>query len=315
MLAVSVKHRCPTCGLGFKHECDFIRHQTRKTPCLPPGESRFHCDICDVSFKRQAKLDTHLLSKKHLALKAELDAREAPSTPSPQPECSSNQSATATATLPSKPLDFGKCDNDALDELQKLSGQELMTRLSINPGGCGYTPYAKLFRLLFLDDRVPNNINVLMEGQGLDTATYYFRQGHWRESDCPELTMEDCLNNSAVQMSNVTHILARVMHHTALDKFEKVRETIERQTSRGITKLSKEVLNVLQAVNLSIVRFTRAHPELLAHAKADAESAPAIRWMQRTRDLPTWQIGGAAWKRNAKFLETGEWVNPTWDDE
>ena len=116
-------------------------------------------------------------------------------------------------------------------------------------------------------------------------------------------------------MSNVTHILARVMHHTAMDKFEKVRETIERQTSRGITRLSKEVLSLLQAVNLSVVKFTRAHPELLAHAKADAESAPGIRWMQKTRDLPTWQIGGAAWKRNAKFLETGQWVNPTWDDE
>ena len=34
--------------------------------------------------------------------------------------------------------------------------------------------------------------------------------------------------------------------------------------------------------------------------------------MQKTRHLPTWQIGGAAWKRNAKFLETGQWVNPTW---
>ena len=314
MAALVHRYRCPTCKTGFRHESEFLRHQNKKKPCLPPGEFRFRCDVCDVSFPGQARLDSHLRSPAHKEKLASLPTASSVTGASPPPQ-SSAPSVSVIFDVTRKPLDFGKCDNDALDELQKLSGQELMTRLSVNPGGCGYTPYAKLFRLLFLDDRVPNNINVLMEGQGLDTATYYFRQGHWRESDCPELTMEDCLNNSAVQMSNVTHILARVMHHTALDKFEKVRETIERQTSRGITKLSKEVLNVLQAVNLSIVRFTRAHPELLAHAKADAESAPAIRWMQRTRDLPTWQIGGAAWKRNAKFLETGEWVNPTWDDE
>ena len=317
MSVTAIKYRCPTCKLGFRHESEYTRHQNNRRPCLPPGDSRFSCKVCGVCFKRQAKLDAHLASKKHLARQAEIDGRDDPTSSELQPESSRDCESVVVlpASVPFKPLDFGRCDNDALDELQKLSGQELMTRLSINPGGCGYTPYAKLFRMLFLDDKVPNNVNVLMEGQGLDTATYYFRQGHWRESDCPELTLEDCLNTAAVQMSNVTHILARVMHHTAMDKFEKVRETIERQTSRGITRLSKEVLSLLQAVNLSVVKFTRAHPELLAHAKADAESAPGIRWMQKTRDLPTWQIGGAAWKRNAKFLETGQWVNPTWDDE
>ena len=317
MSGVLLRYTCQSCGHCFRHESQLLRHQNKKNPCLPPGQSRFYCELCDASFPSNAKLEAHLRSRGHKTRveehRTDAEGQSSVETPAqPQPP------ALDTVTAPlvgATPLDFGKCDNDALDELQKLSGQELMTRLSINPGGCGYTPYAKLFRLLFLDDKVPNNVNVLMEGQGLDTATYYFRQGHWRESDCPELTLEDCLNNSAVQMSNVTHILARVMHHTALDKFEKVRETIEKQTSRGITRLSKEVLSLLQAVNLSVVRFTRAHPELLAHAKADAESAPGIRWMQKTRDLPTWQIGGAAWKRNAKFLETGQWVNPTWDDE
>ena len=172
--------------------------KSTKDPVFHLVRASFHCDICDVSFKRQAKLDTHFLSRKHLALKAEIDARDAPATPSPHPESSSIVATSPLPNVPSKPLDFGKCDNDALDELQKRSGQELMTLLSINPGGCGYTPCAKLFRLLFLDDKVPNNVNVLIEGQGLDSATYYFRQGHWRESDCPELTLEDCLNNSAV---------------------------------------------------------------------------------------------------------------------
>ena len=151
-------------------------HQNKKKACLPPGDSRFYCEVCDVTFKRQAKLDAHLLSKKHLAQQAEITAREGPATPAPQPESSRAQVAALSHILPIKLLDFGKCDNDALDELQKQSGQELMTRLSINPGGCGYTPFAKLFRVLFLDDKVPNNVNILMEGQGLDVATYYFRQ-------------------------------------------------------------------------------------------------------------------------------------------
>ena len=316
MQVAGPRYKCSTCNLEFRHESEYIRHQNNKRPCLPPGDSRYCCKVCDVPFKRQAKLEAHFLSKKHLARQAEIDAREAPAIPEAQPESSRDRAAAVPQFVPIKPLDFGKCDNRALDELEKLSGKELMTRLSINPGGCGFTPFAKLFRVLFLDDKVPSNINVLMvEDQGLDATTYYFRQGYWRESDCPELALEDCLNISAVQMSNITHILARVMHHTALDKFERVRETIERQTSRGITRLSKEVLSLLQAVNLAIVRFTKAHPELLSHAKADAEAAPRFRWMQKTRDLPTWQIGGAAWKRNAKFLETGQWVNPTWDDE
>jgi hypothetical protein len=316
MSGVLSRYTCQTCGHNFKHESQFLRHQNKKNPCLPPGQSRFQCAPCDATFPSTAKLEAHLRSRGHIArIEEQQLAAEGPAIQEAQPESSTDQVAVVPEYVPIKPLDFGKCDNDALDELEKLSGKELMTRLSINPGGCGFTPFAKLFRVLFLDDKVPSNVNVLMEGQGLDSATYYFRQGHWRESDCPELTLEDCLNTSAVQMSNITHILARVMHHTALDNFERVRETIERQTSRGITRLSKEVLSLLQAVNLAIVRFTKAHPELLAHAKADAEAAPRFRWMQKTRDLPTWQIGGAAWKRNAKFLETGQWVNPTWDDE
>ena len=165
MSGVLSRYTCQSYGHNFRHESQLLRHLNKKNPCLPPGQSRFHTAFCDANFPSNAKLKAHLRSRGH---KARIDERRTGAERQNSVEIPAHPPAIDAVTEPSvgvKPIDFGKYDDDALDGLQKQSGQDLMARLSINPGGCGYTPFAKLFKVLFLDDKVPNNINVLMEGQ------------------------------------------------------------------------------------------------------------------------------------------------------
>ena len=78
MAALGCSFRCPTCKLGFRHESEFVRHQSKKKPCLPPGESRFYCKVCDVSFPGQARLDAHLRSSSHREKQASVPTSSAP---------------------------------------------------------------------------------------------------------------------------------------------------------------------------------------------------------------------------------------------
>ncbi len=81
-------YKCETCKLSFKHKCDFLRHQTKKKSCLPPGRSRYVCDLCTRTFSRSAKLQAHLKSAAHRARVVEtggtLEALEGEDAPAPE---------------------------------------------------------------------------------------------------------------------------------------------------------------------------------------------------------------------------------------
>ena len=89
---------------------------------------------------------------------------------------------------------------------------------------------------------------------------------------------------------------------------------MERETS-SFTKETKEpsadVQGLLRRTSRAIADFTEAHPDLLAHAKADAESAPTLVRAPKTRDLPEWEPGvGHRWLALAKMQQTGEYPIP-----
>ena len=88
MAQMKPSYKCETCQLSFKHQSEFLRHQNNKRSCLPPGRSRYVCDLCTRTFSRSAKLQTHLKSAAHRARVVEtggtLEALEGEDAPAPE---------------------------------------------------------------------------------------------------------------------------------------------------------------------------------------------------------------------------------------
>ena len=72
-----------------------------------------------------------------------------------------------------------------------------------------------------------------------------------------------------------------------------------------------EVQTLMRRTSSAIAAFTKAHPDLLAHARADAHSAPPLVRPTRTRDLPEWEPEvGHRWLALARMQQTGEYPMP-----
>ena len=88
MAQMKPSYKCETCQLSFKHQSEFLRHQNNKRSCLPPGRSRYVCDLCTRTFSRSAKLQAHLKSAAHRARVVEtggtLEALEGEDAPAPE---------------------------------------------------------------------------------------------------------------------------------------------------------------------------------------------------------------------------------------
>ena len=90
-----------------------------------------------------------------------------------------------------------------------------------------------------------------------------------------------------------------------------MRDTMERETANQFKEPSTEVRGLIRRTSNTIAAFTQAHPDLLAHARADARSAPLLVRPVRTRDSPEWRPKvGHRWLALASTQQTGEYPMP-----
>ena len=94
-------------------------------------------------------------------------------------------------------------------------------------------------------------------------------------------------------------------------KLMKLRDTVERETNGLFKDPSMEVQALMRWTSSAIAAFTKAHPGLLVHAQADAQSAPPFVRPVKTRDLPEWEPGvDHRWLALARMQQTGEYPMP-----
>jgi hypothetical protein len=171
-------------------------------------------------------------------------------------------------------------------------------------------PFLNLFKLLHLNPDIPKNHNVLIETAERPPLAFAFKQRHWRDVDSADLVRE-CVNNAAIRFLDIESILVGKLSTKLFDRITKVRDIVERETDALHKHPGTDVQNLMRRTERAIMEFTDAHPDLLAHAKEDAQSAPEMRKAVKTRDLPEWEIGkGHRWLALAKMQETGEWPMP-----
>ena len=154
------------------------------------------------------------------------------------------------------------------------------------------------------------------------------------------------MNNKAIRFLDIEFILAPRMPAKGFSKLTKLLDTVERATNGLVTDPSMEVQGLMRRTSSAIAAFIRAHPDLLAHARANAQSAPSIvrpirrfqwggraphskSWWGRgqspcpslvqshatlfaaTRDLPEWEpLVGHRWLALARMQQTGEYPMP-----
>jgi hypothetical protein len=303
----------------------------KKTKCVPPGhvpvEVHHECKTCDKEFKRRNLLEQHFGTKKHKRAVAAAEA--AAGTTSSVVTSESHNTTTSEShnhttshahshnttnitnnyNVQVRPRCFGKAD---VDHLVSLTCKQLTEKLDIREK-CGLTPFLEMFKLLHLNPDVPKNHNVLIDNSGPFPIAFAFKQRHWREVDSDEM-VRDCVNNAAIRFLDIESTLAPKLSAKCFSRVTKMRDLIERETT-AVTKTIKEpstdVQGLLRRTNRAIASFTEAHPELLAHAKADSDSAPALLRAPKTRDLPEWEPGvGHRWLALAKMQQTGEYPIP-----
>ena len=91
----------------------------------------------------------------------------------------------------------------------------------------------------------------------------------------------------------------------------KLRDTVERETNGLFKDPSMELQALMRWTSSAITAFTKAHPGLLVHARADAQSAPPFVRPVKTRDLPKWEPGvDHRWLALARMQQTGEYPMP-----
>ena len=310
------EYRCSTCDRKFEFKSEYDRHMGNKYPCVKKGGARYHCSCCDERFDLSTRFNQHLRTQRHMR-RAEAQAVEAQETgadveaeePSSSnvetsaPGDDSTREADTGRRTWTEPRDFNKSDNSYLDDVKAT---DLVKLLGIKKK-CGLKPYVNALRALLLSDARPQNHNVLLESLDAEYA-YVYSKRHWRGVD-PELAIEDAVNEVAVSLLDAECELEKGMSKTAFQGFARTRDRVEKETSGTVREHSKDVMALMDEAGKCLVAFTERHPNLLAFARRDAETAPPARKI-RTRDLPTWQIGGERWMALKKMQETGDYPEP-----
>ncbi|CAK0778805.1 hypothetical protein CVIRNUC_004650 [Coccomyxa viridis] len=309
---------CETCGLELSSKHALEAHINRKYKCVPPGQVQHEYRTCDKQFTRKNLLDQHLRTDKHRQVVTAAEALEGAGSTSVITSGSHNRSSLAVDSHPTtidvtlaakvqiRPRSFGKAN---VDHLVRLMYEELREALHLREK-CGVTPFLTLFKLLHLISEAPKNHNVLVDIVDGEPAAFAFKQHHWRKVDCDEM-VRDCVNNAAIRFLDIEHILAPRMPAKGFSKLMKLRDSVERETNGLFKDPSMEVQALMRRTSSAIAAFTKAHPDLLAHTRADAQSAPPFVRPMRTRDLPEWEPGvGHRWLALARMQQTGEYPMP-----
>ena len=306
---------CETCGLELSSKHALESHVNRNYRCVPPGQIQYECRTCDKQFTRKNLLDQHLRTDKHRQVVAAAETAEGTGSTSLVASESLNTSSfnanshnTTTSSTHGRirPKSFGRAN---VDHLVRLTYEELREALDLKEK-CGLTPFLKLFKLLHLTPEAPRNHNALVDIVDGEPVGFAFKQGHWHEVDCDEM-VRDCVNNAAIRLLDIEFILAPRMPAKGFSKLMKLRDTAERETNGLFSDPSMEVQALMRRTSSAIAAFTKAHPDLLAHARADAYSAPSLVRPTKTRDLPEWEPEvGHRWLALARMQQTGEYPMP-----
>ncbi|CAK0768502.1 hypothetical protein CVIRNUC_003571 [Coccomyxa viridis] len=314
---------CQTCGLELSSKHTLQCHINRKFKCFPPGHvpvEVHECETCDKQFKRRNLLEQHFGTEKHKRAVAAAEAAAGTSSSVVTSESHNTNTSHVTNShnttnitnnynVQARPRSFGKAD---VDHLVSLTCKQLMEKLDIREK-CGLTPFLEIFKLLHLNPDFPKNHNVLIDTSGPLPIAFAFKQRHWREVDSDGM-VRDCVNNAAIRLLDIESTLAPKLSTKCFDRLTKARDLVERETTtvtKTIKEPSADVQALLRRTSKAIASFTEAHPELLAHAKADAEIAPELVRAPKTRDLPEWEPGvGHRWLALAKMQQTGEYPIP-----
>ena len=312
---------CDTCGLELSSKHTLQCHIDRKFKCQPPSDvvEVHECTTCGKQFKRKNLLEQHFGTEKHKRAVAAIEAAAGPSSSVVTSEShntshvhshnthnTTNNITNNNYNVHAHPRSFGKAE---VDYLVSLTSNELIEKLDIRDK-CGLTPFLNLFKLLHLNPDIPKNHNVLIETAERPPLAFAFKQRHWRDVDSADLVRE-CVNNAAIRFLDIESILVGKLSTKLFDRITKVRDIVERETDALHKHPGTDVQNLMRRTERAIMEFTDVHPDLLAHAKEDAQSAPEMRKAVKTRDLPEWEIGkGHRWLALAKMQETGEWPMP-----
>ena len=312
---IMVTFTCETCGLELSSKHALEAHINRKYKCVPPGQVQHECRTCDKQFTRKNLLDQHLRTDKHRQFVAAAEAVEGTGSTSIVTSESHNRSSlvadshhtttdiTGVTKVHTKPRSFGRAN---VDHLVCLTYEELREALDLREK-CGLTPFLKLFKLLHLNPEAPKNHNALVEVLDGEPVAFAFKQHHWREVDSDEM-VRDCVNNAAIRFLDIEFILAPRMPAKGFSKLMNMRDTVERETNGLVKDPSMEVQGLMRRTSSAIAAFTKAHPDLLAYARGDAQSAPSLVRPMKTRDLPEWEPGvGHRWLALAMMQQTGEY--------
>ena len=306
---------CETCGLELSSKHALKSHVNRKYRCVPPGQVQYECRTCDKQFTRKNLLDQHLRTDKHRQVVAAAEAAEGTGstslvvTESPDTSSLSINSHTTTTNSTNvqlRPRSFRRAN---VDHLVRLTYEELREALDLKEK-CGLTPFLRLFKLLYLNPEAPRNHNALVDIVDGEPVGFAFKQGHWHDVDCDEM-VRDCVNNAAIRLLDIEFILAPRMPAKGFSKLMKLRDTVERETNGLFKDPSIEVQALMRRTSSAIAAFTKAISDLLAHARADARSAPPLVWPIKTRDLPEWEPEiGHRWLAMARMKQTGDYPIP-----
>ncbi len=306
---------CETCGLELSSEHALEAHVNRKYKCVSPGQVQHECRTCDKQFTRKNLLDQHLRTDKHRQVVAAAEAAEGTGSTSlvvtESPDTSSlnidsHNTTTSSSSVHIRPRSFGRAN---VDHLVRLTYEELREALDLKEK-CGLTPYLRLFKLLHLNPEAPRNHNALVDIVDGEPVGFALKQGHWHEVDCDDI-VRDSVNNAAIRLLDIESILAPRMPAKGLSKLMKLQDTVERETYGVFKDPGMEVQALMRRTSSAIAAFTKAHPDLLVHARADAHSAPSLVRPIRTRDLPEWEPEvGHRWLALARMQQTGEYPMP-----
>ena len=306
---------CETCGLELSSKHALESQVNRKYKCVPPGQVQYKCRTCDKHFTRKNLLDQHLRTDKHRQVVAAAEAAEGAGSTSliASESLDTNglninfySTPTSSTSVLIRPRSFGRA---CVDHLVRLTYEELREALDLKEK-CGLTPFLKLFKLLHLNPEAPRNHNALIDSVDGEPVAFAFKQGHWHEVDCDEM-VRDCVNNAAIRLLDIEFILAPRMPAKGFSKLMKLRDTVERETNGLFKDPGMEVQALMRRTSSAIAAFTKANSDLLAHARADARSAPLLVRPTRTRDLPEWEPEvGHRWLALARMQETGEYPMP-----
>ena len=306
---------CETCGLELSSKHALESHVNRKYKCVPPGQVQHECRTCDKQFTSKNLLDQHLRTDKHRRVVAAAEAAEgtgstslvaSESLDSRSLNIDSHNTTTSSTSVHIRPRSFGTAN---VNHLVCLTYEELMEALNLKEK-CGLTPFLRLFKLLHLTPEAPRNHNALLDIAYGEPVAFAFKQGHWHEVDCDEM-VRDCVNNAAIRLLDIEFILAPRMPAKGFSKLMKLRDTVERETNDLFKDPSMEVQALMRRTSSAIAAFTKARSDLLAHARANAHSAPSLVRPIRTRDLPEWEPEvGHRWLALARMQQTGEYPMP-----